>query len=244
LAGPERRSGRSSVPPDSAVSHYSPSRARKNSAEVTYPIIGPLPRCANDLVVVELNTIADESSNVYSTSAWRLSRMRPSRRHFLQETALSILAAQIPFSAFAQKISGNQGKEFDPENLAIFDRVSAQTFEPWIGSNFRIRLNNKPMGVLVLDSVNVLDTPTATASATTPPAHRVLSMHEPPKTPITTSFSLLFRRSGAALPQDTYMLDHDWLGTFPLLLVPSGEITNPSTCTATFTLLSVTALAH
>jgi hypothetical protein len=170
--------------------------------------------------------------------------MYPSRRRFLQEAALSILAAQFPFSAFAQKISGNQGKEFDAENLAIFDRVSPQTFEPWIGSNFRIRLNNKSMGVLVLASVNVIDTATVTTSATTPPARDVLSMHEPPKTPIATSFSLLFRRSGAALPQDTYMLDHDWLGTFPLFLVPSGDITNSSTCTATFTLLSLTALTH
>ena len=93
-------------------------------------------------------------------------------------------------------------------------------------------------------AANVIDTATVTTSATTPPARDVLSMHEPPKTPIATSFSLLFRRSGAALPQDTYMLDHDWLGTFPLFLVPSGDITNSSTCTATFTLLSLTALTH
>jgi hypothetical protein len=58
--------------------------------------------------------------------------------------------------------------------------------------------------------------------------------------PAITSFSLRFRKTGVALPQGTYTMDHDWLGTFPLFLVPAGKSGSQSTYTATFSVLDQT----
>ena len=56
--------------------------------------------------------------------------MNSTRRPFLQKAALSIVAANFPFSAFCQKLLNSQTKDFDPETLVIFSGVSRQTFEP------------------------------------------------------------------------------------------------------------------
>ena len=80
--------------------------------------------------------------------------MNSTRRPFLQKAALSIVAANFPFSAFCQKLLKSQTKDFDPETLVIFHGVSRQTFEPWIGSRFSVSQNNKSQGSLVLMSVD------------------------------------------------------------------------------------------
>lgn len=69
------------------------------------------------------------------------------RRFFLRNAALSLLAVKLPLIAFAQNHLNGQGSDFDPESLAIFDGISHQTFEPWIGSRFRLSLNNKSLGL-------------------------------------------------------------------------------------------------
>jgi len=170
--------------------------------------------------------------------------MGSTRRSFLQRAALSALAVNSPLGALAQKLLNGPGRGFEPETLAIFNGVSRQTFEPWIGSRFLVSLNNKPQGLLLLLSVDDA-APEASPETKDEPyvANTVRRTGLIPRTSsesAITSFSLHFQRIGTALPQDTYMLSHDWLGTFPLFLVPSGISGAQATCTATFALLNQT----
>jgi len=166
--------------------------------------------------------------------------MNSARRLFLQNAALSVAAASLAPSVFAQKLLSSQPQMFSQENLTALDGISMQTFEPWIGSTFRVSLNNKSKGSLVLVSVNDMTTETKDAGSSSIAAVPVGPVRRSLSEPAMTSFALHFRGSGAALSQDTYMLSHDWLGTLPLLLVPSGLSGSRPTCTAVFSLLSQT----
>ena len=168
--------------------------------------------------------------------------MNSTRRLFLQKAALSIVAANCPLSAFCQKLLNSQTKGFEPETLVIFNGVSRQPFEPWIGSRFSVSQNNKSQGSLVLMSVDEIDTTGKEASDSTNTVRRVGAVPRPSKASAITSFSLRFQRPGTPLPQDTYMLAHDWLGTFPLFLVPSVLAGPTSTCTDVFTMLNQISL--
>ena len=163
--------------------------------------------------------------------------MRPTRRQFMRRAGLSIIAANLPLNMFAQRSFKKPSQDWDPERLTLFDGVSAQTFEPWIGSRFRVSLNKQACGSLVLLSVDE-DNPETTKEPQDANFVRragpVLRLSK--ESPI-TSFSLHFQGSGASLPQDTYILAHDWLGNFPLFIVPSGLSGARSTYTAVFTLL-------
>ena len=165
--------------------------------------------------------------------------MNSTRRLFLQGAALSVIAANLP-SAFAQEQLKGRNISFDPESLTLLNGVSSQTFEPWIGSSFSVSLNNKSSGSLVLLSVNNLK---PEARDVAPGPNGLVPRHPVPKPSFeeaVVSFSLKFRRIGEPLPQNTYILSHDWLGTFPLFLVPSGLPGPRSTCTAVFSLLNST----
>ncbi len=166
--------------------------------------------------------------------------MNPTRQHFLQAAALSAFAANFPLTVFAQKPLDGPDNSFDPETLAIFSGVSPQTFEPWIGSRFRVSLNNKPRGSLVLLSVDEIGAETKEEHYSANATGRVGPLLKIPHKSATTSFSLRFQRVGDSLRQDSYMLSHDWLGDFPLFIVPSGLLGAPSTCSAIFTLLAPT----
>jgi hypothetical protein len=168
--------------------------------------------------------------------------MNPARRLFLQNAALSIAAASLAPAVFAQKLLSRQPEMFNPENLTALDGISMQTFEPWIGSTFRISLNNKSKGSLVLLSVNDMTAETKDTAGSSIPVGPIGPVRRSLSGPAMTSFALHFRGSGAALAQDTYMLSHDWLGTLPLLLVPSGLSGSRPTCTAVFSLLNQTGL--
>jgi len=165
-----------------------------------------------------------------------------SRRFFLRNAALSLLAVKLPFNGFAQNRLNGQDNGFDPESFALFDGISHQTFEPWIGSRFRLSLNNKSLGWLVLLSVNEINPNPKEAPDDTTAISGVGPVQGSSPQAAITSFSLRFRGTGAALPQNTYMLAHDWLGSFPLFLVPSGRKGTGPTYTAVFTLLPVTEL--
>ncbi|MGB6686747.1 MAG: hypothetical protein WBE76_02790 [Terracidiphilus sp.] len=108
-----------------------------------------------------------------------------------------------------------------------------QSFEAYIGSGFRASLNSKPMGTLVLLSVEDMSTKTKDAPDSPAFARQTGQVLRPAREPA-ANFSLHFRGSEAVFPQDTYLLSHDWLGTFPLFLVPSGLSTRRPTCTAVF----------
>jgi len=160
--------------------------------------------------------------------------MNPTRRVFLQNAALSVIAVSLPSAVLAQKPVKAPDLTFTPDNLSLFDGVSSQTFEPWIGSSFAVSLNSKPRGSLLLLSVDEMNN-----QATDTPAGREIvpqssRASQSAGTPTTTSFALHFQGSGAPLEQNTYTLSHEWLGTFPLLLVPSGLPGPQPTCTAVF----------
>jgi hypothetical protein len=168
--------------------------------------------------------------------------MNPGRRLFLQNAALSVAAASLIPSAFAQKPLDSQRQIFSPENLTLFDGVSIQTFEPWVGATFGVSLNNKPRGSLILLSVDAMNPEAQDEPSSSNTVRSVGLVLRPASGPAMTNFALHFRGSGAALPQDTYLLSHNWLGTFPLLLVPSGLSGPRPTCTAVFSVLNPAGL--
>lgn len=151
--------------------------------------------------------------------------MHSSRRQFVRLAAGVAFCAQFSFPGIAQNqgSSGNRTTETEDPLAA----VTAETFEAWIGSQFRASLNRKAVGTLTLLAVTTLKPKLATTPASTPVASRA-----------TTSFALRFSVAGAPIAQETYTLEHDWLGTLQLLLVPSGAHWAQATCTAVFSLLS------
>ena len=164
--------------------------------------------------------------------------MNPTRRVFLQNAALSVIAAGLPSAAFAQKLATDKNPAFAPENLTLFDGVSSRTFESWIGASFRVSLNKQPRGSLVLLSVDEMNTEAMGTPGNPEIVTRIGRVPQSANGPMTTSFALHFQGSGTPLEQNTYTLSHDWLGTFPLLLVPSGLHGPRSTCTAVFNQLN------
>lgn len=144
--------------------------------------------------------------------------MSLSRRHFVQIGSLSLLATAALSSAFAQ--SGSEDDTYSPEKLSIFEGVSKQTFEPYLGEKFAISLKGKSLGRLTLIEVTELT-----------PAKAVKGKQ-------LISFALRFRGSGGQLAQDTYTLSQRGLGDFPLLLVPSAPGSATLTYTAVITLFA------
>jgi hypothetical protein len=157
--------------------------------------------------------------------------MMPTRRSFLQQAAVVALASSAPLRAFAD----------DPEReLTASERIGLETmasdpeetFSRWIGSAFRVRLRGKAKGTLVLSSVesNVFPHPESDR------AQHVTglgSTEVPVRVAELKATMLHFQRKSSWLEQDAYTLDHDWLGTFDLVLVPSAAQGGPSTCSAT-----------
>jgi hypothetical protein len=150
--------------------------------------------------------------------------MQPTRRHFVRLAAGIAFCAHFPLRGIAQNRSSGVDRAEETEDPLA--GVTAETFSAWIGSQFRATLNRQPAGTLKLLAVTTLDPKPGTILA----AKAVTS-------PAMTSFALRFSKAGAPLTQEAYTLEHDWLGTFQLLLVPSGAHSNPATCTAVFTLL-------
>jgi hypothetical protein len=177
--------------------------------------------------------------------------MKPTRRLFLQNASLTVIATSLLPAALSQKHLNEEEDTFSQENLAALDGVSMQTFAAWIGSSFHVTLNRKPLGSLVLLSVQDFgqdgskneskEAEHARDASDRPAAVRWIGPQPQPldESPV-TSFALHFKGAGAALPQDTYLLSHDWLGTFPLFLVPSGLSTRRPTCSAVLSLLNDT----
>ena len=150
--------------------------------------------------------------------------MRPTRRQFVRIAAGVAFCAQFPLRGIGQNRGAKVDRAAEAEDPLA--GVTAETFSAWVGSQFRATLNRQPAGMLTLLSVTTLEPKPGTTSA----AKGVAS-------PSVTSFALRFSKTSAPLTQETYTLEHDWLGIFPLLLVPSGAHATPATCTAVFSLL-------
>lgn len=160
-----------------------------------------------------------------------------SRRRFVRSAALSALAGAALRTAWAQSGVASQDDTFKAENLVALNGLSMQSFQSLAGESFAVSSGNRALGSMTLLSVTAFALP-----ATPSTKMHVLVVGPVPRTPAQTlsSFSVRFQGSGAALPQGTYTLANSSLGSFPLLLVPSGPGSSPNTYTAVFNLLMTT----
>lgn len=160
--------------------------------------------------------------------------MKPTRRSFLQKSAMFAIATSASIPAFAR---GEQ------DDLTISQEIGQQslasdpqsTFEKWIDGEFRISWQNSALGSLTLASVESRLFP---QNSTPEVASRQPVTGSRPSGPLVQevrSTTLQFGWNRGFLRQETYTLDHDWLGTFNLLLVPCASMTKPITYLAIFT---------
>jgi hypothetical protein len=165
--------------------------------------------------------------------------MASTRRLFLQDAAILAAATALPGKLLSQP-RGVAATGDETEDALT--NISAETFQPWIRSSFEVSRNQRPQGDLTLISVIEADdsAPRTVPGRMSARASARLSARamSTPKSPMVDSFTLRFQRTGVPLPQETYTLKHSWLGTFDLLLVPSGLAGRTSTCSAVFSLLA------
>lgn len=131
--------------------------------------------------------------------------MSNSRRTFLRTGLLAALFAAVPLKhvlgqSFKER-DGNPGEtpitQSDP--LGNYSKAS---FTSYLNSIFQLQTS---MGIVAVTLTKIDDMPAPKGGE---------------------CFSLLFSGASRALPQDTYMITHPSLGTFALLLVPSGSDQN------------------
>lgn len=140
-----------------------------------------------------------------------------SRRIFLRTGTMVVLGAAAAHSKLGRVAVGQKLREdvttvtgfrVPPESLndplTFFTR---STFSAQLNSTFRLRQGDSTSAVVTLVAVNDL------APSAKKVKGQVVGGRE--------CFSLIF--SGKQLPQDTYTVEHGALGTFKLLLVPSGK---------------------
>jgi hypothetical protein len=163
-----------------------------------------------------------------------------SRRRFVHSATLSVLAGAALRSAWAQKEVDLSRATFGPENLVAFNGLSMQAFQALKGETFAVSSGDRDLGSMTLLSVTqyVLPTPA-------PVKNRVIVLARQPLRPAQSlsGFAVQFLGSGAALPQGTYTLQNDSIGSLPLLLVPSSLGTSPTTYTAVFNFLVASGMS-
>ena len=131
--------------------------------------------------------------------------MSGSRRKFLKLGALATLFAAVPFKSVLGQSwkdrDGNPGNT-PPAQSDPLANYSESTFRSYLNSVFQLHTNQGIVAVTLLR----VDDMTASKGG--------------------ECFTLLFRGGSRAQRQDTYTLVHPALGTFALLLVPSGTDQN------------------
>ncbi|MDX6496829.1 MAG: hypothetical protein QOG23_89 [Blastocatellia bacterium] len=127
--------------------------------------------------------------------------MSDSRRKFLKAGVLAALFAAVPLKdALGQSWKdrdGNPGNNPEPQNNQLANYTKA-TFISYLNSVFELHTTT---GVVAITLLQVGDMPAPKGGE---------------------CFSLLFRGGSRELQQDSYTLVHPSLGTFQLLLVPTG----------------------
>jgi len=142
--------------------------------------------------------------------------MPVTRRRFLSQASVTVLASAVMPAAIAQSSS------------PFFDNISAETFTPFVGDRFNVSLNGVSRGFMTLTGVVQSPPPPAVTS----PSGAKISA------PSMNTFRLNFHRGGQApLTQDTYTMSQISLGSFPLFLVPLAVNGATSTYVAVFNLL-------
>jgi len=128
-----------------------------------------------------------------------------SRRKFLRTGLLAALFAAVPFkNAFGQTWKQNDGNpgETPVTQSDPLGNYSKASFTSYLNSVFQLQTS---IGVVAVTLTKVDDMPAPKGGE---------------------CFTLQFRGGSRALRQDTYMITHPSLGTFALLLVPSGSDQN------------------
>jgi hypothetical protein len=146
---------------------------------------------------------------------WENKKMTISRRNFLRKTTMTSLSAVATLSlanlTLAQSFSSQ--KNIRPEIFevpaeayqAVLERISRQMFVDSINSNFVLYDQKQGKIQVYLKEVEDL---------------RPVAFKNNPKSGH-ECFNLIFvNQSGTALPQGTYTVEHEKLGTFDLFLVP------------------------
>lgn len=131
--------------------------------------------------------------------------MSNSRRKFLRTGLLAALFAAVPLKqAFAQSWKDRDGNpgETPPAQSDPLRNYSKTTFISYLNSIFQLQT---VAGIVEVTLTKVDDMPAPKGGE---------------------CFSLLFRGGSRAWPQNTYTIVHPSLGTFALLLVPSGSDQN------------------
>ena len=139
--------------------------------------------------------------------------MSVSRRKFLRAGTIVALSVGLPLKALGQKVSKDlDGNPFDhPLPEIPYDPLSYYTrsaFTAYLNSTFRVQTGDLETVEVTLARVTDLQ-PDRSAS---------FDGRE--------CFSLVFQGGGVSLPQYTYAIDHDALGSFQLFLVPGGGLDN------------------
>jgi hypothetical protein len=155
---------------------------------------------------------------------------------FLQNAAAAAIVAAGAPCLWGQK----QERELTTSELIGRETLwsaTAATFEQWIGGKFGLKLKGMGWGSLVLTKVEGITSPRSRKS----PTEEAMPVEPRPgrvMVPEVDGIYLVFKRAYTPLDQEAYTLDHDWLGTFDLLLVPSKNRHGTTFCTAVLTRLT------
>ncbi len=158
--------------------------------------------------------------------------MSVTRRSFLERAAVTVLAAAVLPKVFSQSGHVTSAATFSEDQLPFFDGITADTFRPHIGGEFKVSSKRGSLGTLIL--IAVAESNPAKPSATNKP---MVGAIPKPSTQAADVFQLTFRGSGAQLPQETYTLTNLSLGSFPLFLVPDTIVGSSPHYVAIFNLL-------
>ena len=138
--------------------------------------------------------------------------MGTSRRNFLKNGTIGLLCAGMP-AVLAKVVVGRSitMAGFSGENTKRLAGFTKDAFAPYVNTNFRIKTNS---GTVDLRLSKITD-----LKAVSKIPARIAGKE---------SFSLLFVSSSKApfLEQETYVFEHQALGSFSLFLVPVGKASN------------------
>jgi hypothetical protein len=143
--------------------------------------------------------------------------MSLSRRQFVYVASLSVVATSASPSLLAQSEAQAARETFTDEGTETLATLSLGDFEGLIGARFSISLSGRSLGQLTLVAATAAD---PVKPSNTP--HVAGQFAEPAPGRAIEGFSLRFQGAGAMLPQDTYLMEENSLGAFPLFIVPAS----------------------
>jgi hypothetical protein len=132
-----------------------------------------------------------------------------SRRHLFRMGQAILAAAALPEVTFSA--------DWGDDGFALTQRK----FAPLVNAAFRVQSDSGASRWFTLLSVEDL-TPKGPVYQLPMVVPRHLKI---PASPKTEAFALHFASSGEAIPQGTYVFEHESTGRLPLFIVPSGNST-------------------